>query len=55
MLHDKTFEGGVWSSFPPVPWLVLLVMRYLFMNTRRDWWRFAPCDYSSQPQELPFA
>ncbi|KAL6353028.1 hypothetical protein LRP88_13513 [Fusarium phalaenopsidis] len=55
ILHDKTFEGGVWSSFPPVPWLVLWVMRYLFMNTRKDWWRFAPCDYSSQPQELPFA
>ncbi|WAO85512.1 Hemerythrin domain-containing protein [Fusarium falciforme] len=55
VLHDKTFEGGVWSSFPPVPWLILWVMRYLFMNTRKDWWRFAPCDYSSQPQELPFA
>ncbi|KAF4977381.1 hypothetical protein FDECE_18364 [Fusarium decemcellulare] len=55
ILHDKSFEGGVWKSFPPVPWLVFVVMQWMFFYTRKDWWRFAPCDYNSQPQELPFA
>ncbi|KFH47167.1 hypothetical protein ACRE_019750 [Hapsidospora chrysogenum ATCC 11550] len=54
-LHDKTFEGGVWESFPPVPWLLHVALRWLFLNTHKDWWRFAPCDYYSLPQEMPFA
>ncbi|KAI5463164.1 hypothetical protein BGZ63DRAFT_380669 [Mariannaea sp. PMI_226] len=55
IFHDKSFEGGVWSAFPPFPWIVGLVMRWLFMNTRKDWWRFAGCDFNSQPKDLPFA
>ncbi|KAF4958739.1 hypothetical protein FSARC_10930 [Fusarium sarcochroum] len=54
VLHDKSFEGGVWHDFPPIPWIVHLVLRWLFMNTRKDWWRFAPSDFSSMPKELPF-
>ena len=54
-LHDKTFEGGVWESFPPVPWLLHVALRWLFLNKHKDWWRFAPCDYYSLPREMPFA
>jgi hypothetical protein len=54
-MHDKTFEDGVWETFPPVPWLLHVALRWLFMNTRKDWWRFAPCDYYSLPREMPFA
>lgn len=55
ILHDKTFDGGVWKDFPPVPWIVSLLLRFFFMNTHKDWWRFAGCDFNSQPKELPFA
>ncbi|KAH6989725.1 hypothetical protein BKA56DRAFT_629471 [Ilyonectria sp. MPI-CAGE-AT-0026] len=55
IFHDKTFEGGVWKNFPPVPRLFLLVLQWLCMNTHKDWWRFAGCDFQSKPQQLPFA
>ncbi|KAH7145875.1 hypothetical protein B0J13DRAFT_666464 [Dactylonectria estremocensis] len=42
ILHDKTFDGGMWQHFPPILW-------------RKDWWRFSGCDFTSQPQKLPFA
>ncbi|KAM0552693.1 hypothetical protein ACHAPJ_007790 [Fusarium lateritium] len=55
VLHDKTFEGGVWQSFPPIPWLAAVAIRWVFVRTNLDWWRFSGCDTSSQPQDLPFA
>ncbi|KAH6895319.1 hypothetical protein B0T10DRAFT_455581 [Thelonectria olida] len=55
ILHDKTFADGVWRDFPPFPWVFGLLLRWLFMNTRKDWWRFSGCDFASQPKELPFA
>ncbi|WZH42144.1 Hemerythrin domain-containing protein [Fusarium acuminatum] len=55
IFHDKTFEGGVWQNFPSVPWVSLLVLQWLFMNTHKSWWRFAGCNFQSKPQELPFA
>jgi len=55
VFHDKTFEDGVWQNFPPMPWILHFAMRWLFMGTRKDWWRFAGCDFYSMPQELPFA
>ncbi|KAH8172193.1 hemerythrin HHE cation binding domain-containing protein [Sarocladium implicatum] len=53
--HDKKFEDGVWMDFPPVPWLAMMVIRWVFYRTHLNWWRFAPCDIYSMPQELPFA
>ena len=55
ILHDKTFEGGIWGDFPPLPWLAMVAIRWLFVRTHQDWWRFAGCDSTSMPQELPFA
>ena len=54
-LHDKTFEGGVWETFPPIPGIILKALRWLYMHKMEDWWKFAPCDLQSQPRELPFA
>ncbi|KAK0388512.1 hypothetical protein NLU13_4755 [Sarocladium strictum] len=54
-LHDKSFEDGAFANFPPVPWIVLLGIRWIFCRTRASWWRFAGCDGNSMPQELPFA
>ncbi|KAF4446861.1 hypothetical protein F53441_9565 [Fusarium austroafricanum] len=55
ILHDKSFEGGIWADFPPLPWIGLVVIRWLFVRTHQDWWRFAGCDSSCNPQDLPFA
>ncbi|KAH6996478.1 hypothetical protein BKA56DRAFT_666700 [Ilyonectria sp. MPI-CAGE-AT-0026] len=55
ILHDKTFDGGVWQKFPPIPWLFAVLLRWMFMYKRKDWWRFSGCDFTSHPQELPFA
>ncbi|KAJ6444369.1 hemerythrin HHE cation binding domain-containing protein [Purpureocillium lavendulum] len=54
-LHDKTYAGGIWASFPPIPWFFTMVLRWLFMGTYKAWWRFAPCDLTSQPHKMPFA
>ncbi|KAL2206457.1 hypothetical protein CC79DRAFT_1322899 [Sarocladium strictum] len=54
-LHDKSFENGAFASFPPVPWIVVLGIRWIFCGTRASWWRFAACDGNSMPQDLPFA
>ncbi|RKL31416.1 hypothetical protein BFJ72_g11050 [Fusarium proliferatum] len=55
ILHDKDFEGGIWADFPPLPWIALVAIRWLFVRTHQDWWRFAGCDSSSNRQDLPFA
>ncbi|KAI1377528.1 hemerythrin HHE cation binding domain-containing protein [Hypoxylon crocopeplum] len=52
--HDATFEDGVFN-WPPMPWLAKMLFRYWFHPIHNDWWRFAPCDASSNPQVLPFA
>lgn len=52
--HDKTFADGAWEHFPPIPWLVLVMVRWIFCRTHQDWWRFAGCDGDSMPRELPF-
>lgn len=41
---DVNFEGGRWSDFPPIPWVVNMMFRYIHFWVHRDWWRFAPCD-----------
>ncbi len=55
ILHQKDFGDGVWASFPPVPWFVHLLLRWMYVPTHQDWWRFAGCDSKSNPKELPFA
>ncbi|RGP74487.1 hypothetical protein FLONG3_6046 [Fusarium longipes] len=54
ILHDKTFENGLWSDFPPLPWFAMVIIRWLFVRTHQDWWRFSGCDSTSIPKELPF-
>lgn len=41
---DVHFEGGRWSAFPPIPWFVNLMFRYINFWVHRDWWKFGPCD-----------
>ncbi|KAL4727114.1 hypothetical protein ACLX1H_006015 [Fusarium chlamydosporum] len=30
ILHDKTYEGGIWGDFPPLPWIAMVAIRWLF-------------------------
>lgn len=53
MNHDATYNPG--RKWPPVPWLVLLVMKFLYFGKHLDWWQFAPCDKNGKPRDLPFA
>ncbi len=53
--HDKTFEGGVHKNWPPVPWVVLLVMKLFYFGKHADRWKFLPCDFNGKPKDLPFA
>lgn len=55
IFHDKTYMDGIWAQFPPIPWLVGFLMRLLWLKKYEAWWRFAGCDLSSMPKELPFA
>ncbi|KAJ1561357.1 hypothetical protein HK405_004157 [Cladochytrium tenue] len=53
--HDKTFDNTFFTHWPPVPWIVISVLRFLFFGTNKDWWQFAPCDGYMVPKELPYA
>ncbi|KAM0327960.1 hypothetical protein ACHAQA_005359 [Verticillium albo-atrum] len=53
--HEKGFEGGVHASWPPLPWFFMLVVRWWFIPTNKQWWRFSSCDAKMNRQELPFA
>ncbi|ROT39593.1 hemerythrin HHE cation binding domain-containing protein [Sodiomyces alkalinus F11] len=50
MSHDVTFEGGLWKNFPPVPWIILVIIRNTVYWVHSDWWKFAPVDRYGQPQ-----
>ncbi|KFA74282.1 hypothetical protein S40288_08451 [Stachybotrys chartarum IBT 40288] len=54
LFHDKTYQDGIWGNFPPVPWLIKVVLKWMYLNRHADWWRFAGCDLDSAPRDLPF-
>ncbi|CAK7210957.1 hypothetical protein SEUCBS140593_001005 [Sporothrix eucalyptigena] len=41
---DVHFEGGRWSNFPPIPWIINMMFRYIHFWVHSDWWKFGPCD-----------
>ncbi|KAJ9148895.1 Hemerythrin HHE cation binding domain-containing protein [Pleurostoma richardsiae] len=53
--HDTTFEGGKYAAWPPMPWFVLILFRWVFVPKHKGWWQFAPCDTHGRPRDLPFA
>lgn len=53
--HDVTFDGGMHAAWPPLPWIAMVLFRWIFIPRNKGWWRFAPCDSYMQPRELPFA
>ena len=53
--HDKTFDDNIYALWPPAPWFVKLLLKWLLVPKHKDWWYFAPCDVDGKPRELPFA
>ncbi len=53
MNHDSTYEQS--GTFPEIPWVALVVIKFLYFGKHSEWWQFAPCDKNSKPRELPFA
>ncbi|OLN97579.1 hypothetical protein CCHL11_01142 [Colletotrichum chlorophyti] len=52
---DATFEDGVFAWWPGLPWFVMILFRWVFIPTHKNWWRFSSCDDRGMPRELPFA
>jgi len=52
---DHGFERGIHSDFPPAPWFVKLLMRWIWPVPNRKLWRFASCTAAGVRRELPFA
>lgn len=51
--NDVTFEGGK-HHFPPVPWIVNFVVKWVFARKHRGIWRFSPSDMYGRPKPLEF-
>lgn len=51
---DNTFEGGK-HKWPPLPFFVPYLVKYVYARRFAGSWRFSPCTIFGQPKELPFA
>ncbi|EON97414.1 putative hemerythrin hhe cation binding domain-containing protein [Phaeoacremonium minimum UCRPA7] len=53
--HDKSFEDGRFAYWPPLPWFVMLLLRWFAVPKHKTWWQFSPCDTYGKRRELPYA
>ncbi|KAH6682685.1 hypothetical protein B0J14DRAFT_555972 [Halenospora varia] len=52
---DVTYEGGIHGArFPPFPWFVHEIFRWIYLPRLKGAWRFSSCDDYGMPRELPF-
>ncbi|KAE8445570.1 hypothetical protein EG329_013334 [Mollisiaceae sp. DMI_Dod_QoI] len=53
---DITYESGIHGArFPPFPWFVSQIFRWVYIPQLKGAWRFASCDDYGVPKELAFA
>jgi len=53
---DVTYEDGIHGPrFPPFPWFVGQIFRWMYIPVHKGAWRFSCCDDYGQPKELEFA
>jgi len=53
---DVTYESGIHGArFPPFPWFVSQIFRWVYIPQLKGAWKFASCDDYGMPKELPFA
>lgn len=53
--HDETFDNDILPKWPPLPWIVHMLVSWVFARKHKSWWRFAPSDINGRPREMPFA
>ncbi|KAM3428780.1 hypothetical protein MY4824_008631 [Beauveria thailandica] len=49
---DRTFEGGRWAHWPPMPGPVRWILTNVVGAYYGNWWRFASCGADGSPREL---
>jgi len=53
---DVTYESGIHGvRFPPFPWLIGVLFRWVYVPQLKGAWRFSSCDDYGIPKDLPFA
>jgi len=53
---DVTYEAGIHGErFPPFPWFVGQIFRWVYIPMMKGAWRFSSCDDYGVPKELPLA
>ena len=50
---DHAFEDGRHARWPPFPWFVPYLNRFIFSRKHAKAWQFSPC-WKFQPRELSF-
>jgi hypothetical protein len=50
---DRTYENGLHASWPPFPWFVPLMSKWIFSRKYSGSWRFSPC-YNFKRKELQY-
>ncbi|KAH8893030.1 hypothetical protein GQ53DRAFT_745945 [Thozetella sp. PMI_491] len=48
--HDKEWENGKWAGFPPMPWVISLLLRKGLYYVHSDLWKFTPCNVNGKKQ-----
>lgn len=49
---DRTYEEGMWATWPPMPGPIRWMMVNVFGSWNWGWWRFSSCDGNGNPQPL---
>lgn len=49
---DRTFEGGRWAHWPPMPGPIRWALTNVVGTYYGSWWRFASCGADGSPREL---
>ena len=53
---DNSFSiDGQFIHFPPVPFFVPYLVKYIFASKYSGAWKFAPCDMFGRPRKLAFS
>lgn len=52
---DVSYEHGIHGPrFPPFPWFVGQIFRWVYIPQLKGAWRFSSCDDNGMPKKLPF-
>jgi hypothetical protein len=49
---DRTYEGGLWATWPPMPAPIRWMLVNIFGSWNGGWWKFTSCDSAGNPKPL---